>query len=304
MKHIVQLNNNKMKNVRLQANQGLNNHHQKRLEDSFPRITQISLIGERNSGTSWIISHLRECFTESSGVRAIPKLVRFKHWFQEDLPPTDEEGERNNTVVIALFRDPYQWVKAMNKKAHHAPRHANLHWKEFVTRPWTMKRLDTDLHWLKGNQSLGVGPTQIECQDRFTFNQINTCVHHYIEGSNKTIRYELQNDGSPYDSVLDLRRDKILNHLSVSEWEWVKAFQTVRYEDLLANGTSFLLRYLERVTGVNATCTPFPAQPERPGYPTSRGYIKWMNEHVDWDVEGLIGYNAVGQNRTIPATDS
>ena len=108
MKHIVQLNNNKMKNVRLQANQGLNNHHQKRLEDSFPRITQISIIGERNSGTSWIISHLRECFTESSGVRAIPKLVRFKHWFQEDLPPTDEEGERNNTVVIALFRDPYQ----------------------------------------------------------------------------------------------------------------------------------------------------------------------------------------------------
>ena len=62
-------------------------------------IKELSIIGERNSGTSWTVDHLTECFSHSLNV--IDQLVRHKHWFQHDVP---NGRERVGTAVVAIFR--------------------------------------------------------------------------------------------------------------------------------------------------------------------------------------------------------
>jgi hypothetical protein len=42
---------------------------------------------------------------------------RYKHWFQEeDLLKVPDKS----AVVVAMFRDPYNWVEAMRVEPHHA----------------------------------------------------------------------------------------------------------------------------------------------------------------------------------------
>jgi hypothetical protein len=69
----------------------------------YSKIKQISVIGERNSGTRWTVSHLTNCFNHTLTVQE--KLVRHKHWFQHDV---DTKRERVGTLVVSQFRDPYQ----------------------------------------------------------------------------------------------------------------------------------------------------------------------------------------------------
>lgn len=67
----------------------------------------------------------------------------------------------------------------------------------------------------------------------------------------------MQPDGSgrAYSSIIDLRRDKIINHLSVANFVGTRAFLPMRYEDLNANGTSVLLRSIEEAAGLKANCS-------------------------------------------------
>lgn len=254
-------------------------------------IEELSIIGERNSGTRWMSSHLNDCFNGTILVRHY--LARYKHWFQHDVP---NGRERRKTLVVEMFRDPYYWVEAMRKVPHHAPLHYKLGWEDFVTTPWTMPRAPLDLE-LRYNQS---DPTTISCQEYFHYNQINSCLTRpfptgYFRKkpsmSGHQPQYELRIDGSgrPYGSILDMRSDKIKNHLSVAEWDWVQKLIHVRYEDLLNNGTYPLIRYIEQLTGVKSNCDPYPPQ-DRPTRPLEDSYIAWMTKFVDWETEALIGY--------------
>jgi hypothetical protein len=68
----------------------------------YSEIREISVIGERNSGTRWTVSHLSKCFNHTLKVREA--LVRHKHWFQHDVP---NGRARVGTFVVSQFRDPY-----------------------------------------------------------------------------------------------------------------------------------------------------------------------------------------------------
>jgi hypothetical protein len=254
-------------------------------------IEELSIIGERNSGTRWMSSHLKDCFNDTILVRHY--LVRYKHWFQHDVP---NGRERRRTLVVAMFRDPYYWVEAMRKVPHHAPLHYKLGWEDFVTTPWTMPRAPLDLE-LRYNES---DPTNIKCQEYFQYHQINSCLNRpfpkgYFDKkpsmSGHQPQYELRLDGSgrPYGSILDMRSDKIKNHLSVAEWDWVEKLIHVRYEDLLKKGTHNLIRYIEQLTGAKSNCDPYPPQ-DRHTRPLEDSYISWMTKFVDWETEALIGY--------------
>ncbi len=73
-------------------------------------VNAISIIGERNSGTTWMYDHLADCFINSIPVKR--RLSRYKHWFQ-----TEEIGHiANDTLVIAMFRNPFEWIEGMRKK--------------------------------------------------------------------------------------------------------------------------------------------------------------------------------------------
>ncbi len=214
------------------------------------------------------------------------KYSNWKHWFQED---DIQKFPEQSAVVVAMFRDPYDWVEAMRVEPHHAHSHIimpqsvdewkkeyswkrqggqALEWKEFVTKPWIGKA--KRLHEIHG------------LADNF---------------------YELQWDGSgrAYSSIIDLRRDKIINHLSVANFVGTRAFLPMRYEDLNANGTSTLLQSIEEAAGVKAKCSALLGKAGRRRRLNAKkitkhaelpeGFIDWMNEFVDWEVESRIGYH-------------
>jgi hypothetical protein len=152
------------------------------------RIRQISILGERNSGTRWTYDHISECFNHSISVQKT--LTRYKHWFQYPNP----SKYPHDTLVLAQFRNPYDWLKAMEHVPHHSPAHMRTasdattdmktsgnYWKVFLTKPWTTNRTGQDLK-LHGNET---------CQEDFPYQDIVSCVVEPLphEFYNYTIRY-------------------------------------------------------------------------------------------------------------------
>jgi hypothetical protein len=254
-------------------------------------IKTINLIGERHCGTKWITSHLQQCFA-SQDIKVLNRYTRWKHWFQYQdaiqYPP-------NSAVVVAMFRDPYDWIDSMRKKPYHSPNHFDLGWKEFVTRPWGMERGKNDKQLIDEKQTQNTS-----CMHRFEFNEVIPCsrgdrnMYGDYHGKPVGITYELNNDGSGeiYNSILELRRDKIHNFLNVQRYEGVAALIPVQFEYMVTRGTAELIEEIERVTGVRAhsSCKPTLAR-ERSAKVLDTEFVDWMDEHVDWETESLIGYS-------------
>ena len=182
----------------------------------------------------WWCSHLSQCF--SHGLKVTKKLTRYKHWFQFEDPSQYE----HDTLVIAQFRNPYDWLKAMQHVPHHSPQHlrtmknANLHshnsendWRIILTREWTMERMGQDLLLLKQHQQqhqqqnnktrLDQGDNDddkdknnnnniestIPCQENFVYRDLVSCVREPMPHSyyNYTIRY------SEHQPFYEMRND-------------------------------------------------------------------------------------------------
>jgi len=281
-------------------------------------VQKIILLGERHGGTNWITDHLTKCFD----IPVTTEFNRYKHWFQED---DISKVPEDSAVVIALFRDPIDWVEAMRLEPHHAHDHVYrpdnhpigcgfkrcggrvLDWEAFVSKPWIGNIRHNGVH----DQSITAahGRAEAKCLDRYPFNRVAPC-----SPKDSTSRdglanymYELHSDGSgrAYPSIVNLRRDKILNHLSVADFRGTRAFFPYRFEDLNDNGTAALLKNVEEATGLTAKCTPAMGRMakasdhgrRRLAYKTitqheevPKEYIKWMNQFVDWEVENQIGY--------------
>jgi hypothetical protein len=149
------------------------------------------------------------------------------------------------------------------------------------------------------------------CFEKFYYNQIISC----IEGSRNDTsyesygcnpdkdfschkpNYELKHNidmnkltGEAYNSIIDLRRDKIINFVKeVKEFPWVVDVIDVQYEKLLSDGTEFLLKKIEDIAGVKRQCEATSKQ-TRKKREISPSMMQWLNENVDWEIEGLIGY--------------
>lgn len=252
-------------------------------------IKTINLIGERHSGTKWITSHLEECFGDQ--VKVLNRYTRYKHWFQYE--DTTLYGS-NSSVVVALVRDPYDWLESMRKKPYHSPNHFDLDWKTFLTRPWGMER------GLADQQLILDGMTHhTTCMHRFPFENVVPCSkldRNMFNGTQKSgrkigVNYELNQDGSgtAYDSILQLRSEKIRNYLNMSTFDGVAAFYLVQFEYMVTQGTAELIDELERVTELKAKCersAPHALKDKK--YDTS--FVQFVNEHLDWETEKLIGY--------------
>jgi hypothetical protein len=250
--------------------------------NNTPLKHRIHLVGERHSGTKWIHEHLVDCFSPRVAVRS--GFDRGKHWFQHD----GDYSERKR-VVVAQFRHSYHWVEAMRDKPHHAPEHFDLTWQEFVTRPWTMPRKGKDVN-------VTLLGTEKTCQKKFRPNEVIPCLEIEADATETGHMilplYEMRSDGSgkPYDSILELRADKIKNFLSIADFHGIQDLFAVQYEQMVRNGTATLIRNIEEALGVKAQCSPMAPQSLSPrSLPPE--YVKWMKEHVDWKTEALIGYD-------------
>lgn len=252
------------------------------------KIRQISIIGERNSGTRWTFGHLGKCFNHS--IKVTTTFSRYKHWFQ--FP--DYKRYKHNTIVVAQYRNPYTWLKAMQKVPHHSPAHlkytAEDQWENFLSTPWTMERVGND-RW----------PNQTEpCQQFFEWKDIISCQRYPIAKeeigehrfSNHQPFYEMRNDGSgkPYENIMELRTDKIRNFQTVKDYEGVSAVLTMQYEYLLSKGTQEMLDQISELTGIEPNCKPYPAQ-NRAARSLSPDMKAYIDKHLNWTVEGWIGYH-------------
>ena len=215
---------------------------------------------------------------------------RFKHWFQEeDL----ERVPKNSAVVIAMFRDPYDWIEAMRERPHHAHDHIGLDWRSFVTKPWTGVRGENDKRLIETGQARG--NETLVCMEHYSFKEIVPCSFDDSKKKNGygNYKYELNHDGSekPYSSIVDMRKEKILNHLTVRNFEGTRAFFPFRYEDLNKDGTGVLLEKLTEITGIEPKCDATKATGEVKHKTVPKEFMDWMNKYADWGVEGQIGYH-------------
>jgi len=195
----------------------------------------------------------------------------------------------------------------MEEVPHHASAHIRTHpnatyrtkaagndWRIFLTKTWTMERVGADL-LLTGNET---------CQEHFMYRDIVSCnpkplpkshYKHGIKYSEHQPFYEMRNDGSgePYNNILEMRSDKIRNHLSVRNYEGVADVWVLRYEDLVKKGTQQLLDRIEQKTGIQPICQAYPAQPGRVNKrlrQISPGFAAHVRKHLNWTTEGWIGY--------------
>lgn len=245
-------------------------------------------------------SHLTACYNDTIEVRK--GLTRYKHWFQYD----NVTKYPHDALVLAQFRNPYDWLKAMEHVPHHAPAHlrtkpgasvndhsANNDWKTFLTKTWTMERYGADL-LLNGDET---------CQEEFLYRDIVSCVEdplpedsyqHTLRYSENQPFYEMRDDGSglPYDNILELRTDKIRNFMNTINYNGVADVWTLQYEYLVSEGTQHLLDRITEMTGVPANCKAIPPQVRKPK--ASRmiraDFAAHIRQNINWTVESWIGY--------------
>jgi len=246
------------------------------------RIKSIHFIGERHSGTTWMYNHLRRCYSDSLPVHM--GYTRFKHWFQYNDTAMESHKGGPHALVIAQFREPYSWVESMRHENHHSPMHARLGWHNFVTLDWWMPRPKKDL--------ILANATGRVCGQNFYYNEVVPCSEEVFRRRGGHPRYELRTDGSglPYRSIVDMRRDKIRNFLEVAKYAGVAHHLTVRYEDIVSDGSDDLHAQIEAATGIKAKCQPKPKQNRTTAKTYRPEYVTWMNRHVDWSTEALLGY--------------
>ena len=272
---------------------------------SPPNKMIIHLIGERNTGTKFVIDQVKQCFKDS-GIKVRRDFRRSKHWFQMTNTPRDQR----NRILLATFRDPVEWVAAMIEKPYHSLNHmkgfdANynpipLDWKDFVSRPWSMPNR-TEQDW-----KLFQSRPRSHCKYGFRFNEVMPCEWRNNSLPESVQRayfpwYELQRKtefgslGIPFDNILQLRSDKILNFLlELPLTQRLGGFLAIRYEDLLRNGTRAMLEQVGEMIGLAelpASCTPQTAQPWRLGQrKIPNGLRQWVEENLILETEKLLGY--------------
>ena len=111
----------------------------------------------------------------------------------------------------------------------------------------------------------------------------------FVNGHLSFYKWNWDQTGTPYERVLDLRRDKIKNFLSVKDWDRVTNLIPVNYEKLVNEGMGFLLKDIVQRLGETRACKVFPPQ-ARMHNPLTLEYLQYIDDHVDWNTEALIGY--------------
>jgi hypothetical protein len=275
------------------------------------RIREVHIVGERNSGTKFITQFLQQCFPKKSKIRVHRDFIRSKHFFQ----PIHNKADYTNSLIVVVVRDPIEWMAAMREFPYHSPSHlagfkngqiVPLPWQEFVNKTWTTMPSPADRRLTTGNR------TKVVCSQSFRFDEVKPCIlrQDMITGPPWNIPlsrvrgyyplYE-QRRGKPYDHLLQMRSDKIVNWiLQIPLLMRIGGFLVVRYEDILERGNGFFLEQVNALLTNNPIdskqslpkqCSVIAPQPDRIG----KRYIPpdfkdWINKNIDVESERLIGY--------------
>jgi hypothetical protein len=248
---------------------------------------RLIILGERHSGTAWLQARLKECFPRSS---VLSNLQRPGFFFQEE--PTEDTQQQHDMIVVHVTLNIYDWLEQMRSSPEYAPNHVGKHkeghivplpWKEFLEKPWTMDRPERDLPLQNA--------TNTRCQLEFHYDQVVSCAEKATGGTDNPI-YELrQDDGTAYESILQLRAAKLRNHQSVQNWKHVKKFLTLSYENTGKEFKSRLLSEIHQFADWTAACSGdvLPPLAEHTAI-MSTEFFDYVNRNADWTAEALVSY--------------
>jgi hypothetical protein len=261
---------------------------------------RLVLLGERHSGVTWMQERLEECFPQKY---ISTRLQRNGHFFQDDESSLPIRLQ-NDLIVLHMTLNIYDWLEQMRRSPDYSPNHVAKHpegghlipldWNEFLTRPWTMPRPERDIKFWEQISKLELdGEVEsIECQMRFHYSKVVSCVRHGVGGPDNPI-YELRidkDDESPYESIIDLRAAKIRNHQNVIGWKRVRKVITSQYERV-GEDMKKILQEIVQITGWEIACTGEvlpPSLDRLNDMPVE--FVEYVTQHADWDAEGLVSY--------------
>jgi hypothetical protein len=174
--------------------------------------------------------------------------------------------------------------------------HTLLDWKEFVDRPLYLRGYDEKQDDIRRICQKGYPPnTTSPCQrnTRYVPNQVKVIpeifLRHLQFGMNDPM-YEKNQDGEPFQNLLQLRAMKLKNLLSIPErWE-LAGIGFIQYENLLGNRLKSLVEQIGRTIGIVDECHVLPHFEKKP-YNISVEFIDWITKSTQWDTEKLIGYH-------------
>ncbi len=260
---------------------------------------RIVVLGERHSGTAWMRERLRECFPH---VEVSNHLQRMGYFFQDDEETARSKAQdsenlatihdtNTTTIVVHVTLNVYDWLEQMRLSPEYAPDHAGKHqeldhpvplgWKEFLSKPWTTERPDSDLELVNST-----GPV---CQMGFQYDEVVSCSQS-AKGIGDPM-YELYENGQPFGSIIDLRTAKLKNHHGVLEsWPSVKKMIQVPYETTAQDFKTKLLHEILEFTGWKDV--PCSGDIPPPSLDSSKDmtveFIEFVNERADWETEQKV----------------
>lgn len=219
-------------------------------------ITEITIVGERCSGTNYLEGLLRANFPQ---IRYAPYKYAWKHFYPwldlstfgfppvTELPQFPELKTSKNCLFIYIVRNPLDWIKSFYANPYH---------------------VDHSLY--------GQGMT------------------HFLTGSWAVTHHPCPDDwnpysGSPFKNVLELRKFKILNSLKMGQV--VDNFIVIRYETLVSSPELFIKALVSTFQLDDNGFVPFGSNHTQKKYPL----LDWVaRQHffdgVDWETEKLVGY--------------
>ncbi len=241
------------------------------VEHSDGGIRHVQIFGERCSGTNFLRSLVSDMFR---GVQ-MTKAFGGKHWYIRDHQPrgrpnetTDQQCVRRlddsaDTLFLVIHRNPYDWLRSLQRTPYHAWTHDSLPLQEFVTKPWVSSEVSQ------------VNPTWSIRDDGYYFIE---------EAAN----------------VLELRALKLRHLLGLEGVVPNVAF--VRYDHLAADPKSltgiadrFGIDVAEDLSlDVNRYFGGYRGgeyDGQRKYDPISDDDLAHINAHLDWDVESACGYS-------------
>ncbi|CAM9847301.1 unnamed protein product [Ectocarpus fasciculatus] len=218
-------------------------------------IRYISVVAERHSGSRWMTGFLGEYFRDED-VMVTSTLCTWKHWFQDRIHQDVQDGKRHcredqqcpacldteHTLVVVLWRNPYDWISGMHSNPHHSKAHRGVQdLEQFMTMPWIM---DPEAEQRARKDALVKAEEERPCVDNFLPNEVLPC-----KENDRSSIYELDRDGRAYGNIYELRKAKILDFNAVEAW--VPYYEKVVYEDMLVGtGLREWLRSLETKYGL------------------------------------------------------
>ncbi|CAM9336635.1 unnamed protein product [Scytosiphon promiscuus] len=210
----------------------------------------------------------------------------WKHWFQDRIHQDIQDGKRacverqqcpackdvNHTLVVVIWRNPYDWISGMHKIPWHANAHASIaDMSKFMTTRWMM---NPQSEKLAREEAFAKTKNNAHCIDNFLPWEVLPC----RPGDDSAI-YELDPRGEAYDNVYELRKAKYRDFDAVKTW--APYYEKILYEDMLTgNGLRDWLMSLETLYGLSGNYKSVPEPQLAKKMATSRSHMYYLNSEA------------------------